>query len=47
MIEIGVSNLSKQFGQDKIFEKVTFDIKTNDKIGLVGRNGTGKTTLMK
>lgn len=47
MIEIGVSNLAKLFGVDKIFENVTFDVKTKDKIGLVGRNGTGKTTLMK
>jgi len=47
MIEIGVSNLTKLFGADKIFENVTFDVKTKDKIGLVGRNGTGKTTLMK
>jgi len=47
MIEIGVSNLAKYFGADKIFENVTFDVKTKDKIGLVGRNGTGKTTLMK
>lgn len=46
MIEIGVSNLTKMFGVDKIFENVTFDIKTKDKIGLIGRNGTGKTTLM-
>jgi len=47
MIEIGVSNLAKSFGVEKIFENVTFDVKTKDKIGLVGRNGTGKTTLMK
>lgn len=47
MIEIGVSNLTKLFGVDKIFENVTFDVKTKDKIGLIGRNGTGKTTLMK
>lgn len=47
MIEIGVSNLIKLYGVDKIFENVTFDVKTKDKIGLIGRNGTGKTTLMK
>ena len=47
MIEIGISNLTKLYGVDKIFENVTFDVKTKDKIGLVGRNGTGKTTLMK
>jgi len=47
MIEIGVSSLAKSFGADKLFENVTFDVKTKDKIGLIGRNGTGKTTLMK
>lgn len=47
MIEIGVSNLAKSFGVDKIFENITFGVKTRDKIGLIGRNGTGKTTLMK
>lgn len=47
MIEIGVNNLTKAFGVDKIFENVTFDVKTKEKIGLIGRNGTGKTTLMK
>lgn len=47
MIELGVSNLTKMFGVDKIFENVTFDVKTKDKIGLIGRNGTGKTTLIK
>jgi ATPase subunit of ABC transporter with duplicated ATPase domains len=47
MIEIGVSNLTKAFGIDKIFENITFDVKTKDKIGLIGRNGIGKTTLMK
>ncbi len=47
MIEIGVNNLSKMFGADKIFENVTFDVKTKDKAALIGRNGTGKTTLMK
>lgn len=47
MIEIGISSLTKLYGVDKIFENVTFDVKTKDRIGLVGRNGTGKTTLMK
>lgn len=47
MIEIGVSNLTKAFGADKVFENITFDVKTKDRIGLIGRNGTGKTTLMK
>lgn len=47
MIEIGISNLEKSFGVDRIFENVTFDIKDKEKIGLVGKNGVGKTTLLK
>lgn len=47
MIEIGVSNLGKSFGVDKIFENITFDIKDKERVGLVGKNGVGKSTLMK
>lgn len=47
MIEIGISSLTKLYGTNKIFENVTFDIKTKDRIGLIGRNGTGKSTLLK
>ncbi len=47
MIEIGISSLTKLYGTNKIFENVTFDVKTKDRIGLIGRNGTGKSTLLK
>ncbi|QUI23553.1 ABC-F type ribosomal protection protein [Vallitalea pronyensis] len=47
MIECGISNLSKSYGATKIFENVTFDIKTGERLGLIGGNGTGKTTIMK
>ncbi|WP_339362596.1 ribosomal protection-like ABC-F family protein [Vallitalea maricola] len=47
MIELGINNLSKSFGANKIFENVGFDIKTGEIVGLIGRNGTGKTTIMK
>ncbi len=43
MIEIGVNNLSKYYGATKIFEKISFEIKTGERIGLIGRNGCGKT----
>lgn len=46
---ISVSNLT--FGYDgsynNIFEDVSFDIDTDWKLGLIGRNGKGKTTLLK
>ena len=47
MIEMAVKKLKKSFGADLIFENIEFDIKTGEKIGLIGKNGTGKTTLFK
>lgn len=47
MIEVGISSLTKLYSTNRIFENVTFDVKTKDRIGLIGRNGTGKTTLLK
>lgn len=42
-----VSNLEKSFGTDLLFRDVTFSIAGGQKFGLVGRNGCGKTTLLK
>ena len=42
-----VSNLSKRYGDDLIFEKVSFLVNVGDRIGLVGPNGCGKTTLLR
>lgn len=42
-----VSNLSIHFNGIYLFDNVSFIIRAKDKIGLVGRNGTGKTTLLK
>lgn len=47
MIELGVSNLMKQFGETTIFENITFELKTSERLGLIGANGVGKTTIMK
>jgi ATPase subunit of ABC transporter with duplicated ATPase domains len=47
MIEMAVKKLKKSFGADLIFENIEFDIQSGEKIGLVGKNGTGKTTLFK
>ena len=47
MALLGVSNLTKSFGTDLLFDGVSFEVQENDRIGLVGVNGTGKTTLFK
>ncbi len=44
---IQVSNLSKRFGGQTLFENINFTLSSGNKIGLVGRNGSGKSTLFK
>lgn len=47
MIELNVNNLSKYYGAKKIFENISFEIQTGERLGLIGQNGCGKTTIMK
>lgn len=47
MIELNANGLVKYFGANKIFENISFEVKTGERIGLIGQNGCGKTTLMK
>jgi len=42
-----VNNLSKSFGKQEIFKDISFNVNPGEKIGLVGRNGHGKTTLLR
>ena len=42
-----VENLKKSFGEKVIFDNLTFGIDDKDKIGIIGVNGTGKSTLLK
>ncbi|RJQ49204.1 MAG: ABC transporter ATP-binding protein [Nitrospiraceae bacterium] len=42
-----VSNLGKSYGQQALFDKVGFTINPGERVGLVGRNGHGKTTLFR
>lgn len=44
---LNVSQVSKSFTGDMIFEDIKFEIKDKDRVGLIGRNGEGKTTLFK
>ena len=47
MVVISAQNLSLSFGEETIFSSLSFDVKNDEKIGLVGVNGAGKTSLFK
>ncbi|UXS76166.1 ABC-F family ATP-binding cassette domain-containing protein [Staphylococcus chromogenes] len=47
MILMQLSQLSKSFDGEEIFSHVNFEVKTGERIGIVGRNSAGKSTLMK
>ncbi|MCJ8208705.1 ATP-binding cassette domain-containing protein [Mucilaginibacter sp. RS28] len=44
---INVNNISVSFGGTTLFSDVTFSINENDKIALMGKNGAGKSTILK
>jgi len=44
---LSVSNISKSYGIKPVLQKVSFTIKPGDRIGLIGPNGCGKTTLLR
>ena len=44
---IFVEKINKQFGSKIIFRDVSFHLRPKEKVGLIGENGTGKTTLFK
>lgn len=47
MAVVGIQNLKVDFGGKVLFENVSFDVNEGDFVGLIGANGTGKTTLFK
>ena len=47
MIAISVNDLTLRFGTTSILEKVSFSLEENDKLGIIGNNGSGKTSLFK
>lgn len=47
MALISVRNLKKTYGPKLVFENVSFELNPKDRVSLVGRNGTGKTTILK
>lgn len=44
---ISIENLNKSYGEKLIFNNISFGINEGDKIGIIGINGTGKSSLLK
>ena len=47
MIEISFNKVSKNYGFKNVLDNISFEIKTNEKVALIGDNGCGKTTIIK
>ena len=44
---INVENITKSYTERKLFQKASFYLQENEKVGIIGINGTGKSTLLK
>lgn len=47
MSELSLNNVSKYFGATLVLKNINFEIFKGEKVGLVGRNGCGKSTILK
>lgn len=47
MIQLALREVGKFFGGNRIFNDITFEVQIGERVGLIGRNGCGKTTVFK
>ena len=47
MLDISVHELNKYYGTNHVIKGITFEIYSGEKVGLLGKNGSGKTTVFK
>ena len=46
-VYFSLNDCNLSYGKKKIFEKISFSVHENDKIALIGKNGVGKSSLLK
>ncbi len=47
MIELSLNNVMKYFGANLVVKDISFVVQQGERVGIVGRNGSGKTTILK
>ena len=47
MVDISVHGLNKYYGANHVIKGITFEVYSGEKVGLLGKNGSGKTTVFK